>query len=133
MVNIFEWYSQGVEERRIVGMRDRGIMTYIKPIYIVLQLGLYFYYRDSLYEHGALIIGAPMLAVLIMVIYIRWNERNIRGTGGYHLTHLSKMTRMMIIFMVVFAFYLFLFSQCQQYYLAINSVCLERIFIHGNK
>jgi len=133
MKNIFEWYSQGVEEMRVAQMHDRGKTKYLIPIYILLQAGLYFYFKNSLSEHGAWVIVIPMLVVLTILVYIRWSQRNTPGTGGYHLFHLSKIVWIIVVLMVILAFYLFLYSQCQQYYLAINSVCLERIFIHGNK
>ncbi|PIZ64370.1 hypothetical protein CO051_00900 [Candidatus Roizmanbacteria bacterium CG_4_9_14_0_2_um_filter_39_13] len=133
MGNIFEWYCQGVEEQRIAGMHDRGKMKYVIPVYILLQVGLYFYFKDSLHKHGALIIGGPIISALAMIVYVRWNQRNVPGTGGYIFTHLSKTARIIIVFMVIFSFFLFLVLQCKQYGFSLSSICFERIFIYGNR
>lgn len=114
-MKVMNWIKENITLSFMVGLNNLKIKTLILPFYILLQVSVYFYFRNSLYQNGFWIIMTPMLATLILALIVLIPKRNNPNFQIYYLFHLSAFSKIIILIAAILLFMLYIFTLYRGY------------------
>ena len=110
-----------------VGLTNLKTSILLIPLYFVVQIAVYFYFRNSLPQNGFWVIMLPMLFTLIIALIYLIPKRNNPNYQIYYLFHLSKFSKIVVLIAAAVMLFLYLFAQCRDYGLNVGMKCLGTI------
>lgn len=126
-MNILKWIKENIILSIKVGFTNLKVSVLLIPLYFIVQVVAYLYFRNSLSQNGFWVIMIPMLFVLVVaVIYLLLKRKN-PNYQIYYIFHLSKFSRVIILIAAVGIIGLYLFAQCREFGLSIGISCLKNI------
>ena len=126
-MRLTEWIKEELLREKNVGINRLKLNLLITPAYILFQVVLYYVYRDSLYEHGFLVIGGPMILALILTLAFLIPKRNNPEYYIYYIFHPTNLVKIGVFFSIIFCIILFFYAQCNAYSLPVNLQCFSQI------
>lgn len=128
-MGVFNWIKENIILSIKVGLTNLKLVVFLFPIYFIIQVVVYLYFKSSLSQNGFWVIMIPMLFTLALTLIYRLPKRNNPYYQIYYLFHLSKFSKIVLLISVVAMILLYLFAQCREFGLTIGISCL-RNFIH---
>lgn len=123
----FEWIKENIILSVKVGLTNLKVSVLLIPLYFIVQVVAYLYFRNSLSQNEFWVIMIPMLFVLVFALIYLFPKRNNPNFQIYYLFHLSKFSKVIILIAVVGMIGLYLFSQCREFGLSLGIGCLKNI------
>lgn len=131
-MRIFTWIKENLILSLKVDLTNLKIKVFLIPLYFIVQILTYLYFKNSLYQNGFWVIMIPMLFTLAVALIYLLPKRNNPNYQIYYLFHLSKFSKIVILIAVVAMVILYFFAQCREYGLPVNVSCLKNIFPWGS-
>ncbi|OGE27593.1 hypothetical protein A2867_03740 [Candidatus Daviesbacteria bacterium RIFCSPHIGHO2_01_FULL_40_11] len=126
-MNIRTWIKENLILSLKVDLTNLKIKVFLVPLYFIVQIVTYLYFRNSLYQNGFWVIMIPMLFTLVVVLIYLLPKRNNPNYQIYYLFHLSKFSKIIIIIAAVAMIGLYFFAQCREFGLTVGISCLKSI------
>lgn len=131
-MKIITWIKENLILSIKVGLTNLKVSVILVPLYFLVQIVTYLYFRNSLYQNGFWVIMIPMLFTLVVALIYLLPKRNNPNYQIYYLFHLSKFSKIVILIAAVGMIGLYFFAQCREYSLPVGISCLKNIFPWGN-
>lgn len=122
------WVKENIILILKVDLTNLKVRFIFVPLYFLLQIIVYLYFKDSLAQNGFWVIFIPMLATLIFALIYLIPKRNNPNYLIYYLFHLSNISKIIILVAVLFLIGLYFYAQCRDYGFSVGIACFQRIF-----
>lgn len=126
-MDISKWIKENIILSLKVGLTNLKVSVLLIPLYFIVQVVTYLYFRNTLSQNGFWVIMIPMLFVLVVAVIYLLPKRNNPNYQIYYIFHLSKFSKVIILIAVVGMIGLYLFSQCREFGLSLGIGCLKNI------
>lgn len=127
-MGIANWIKENIILSLKVGLTNLKVRFIFVPLYFILQIAVYFYFKDSLAQNGFWVIFIPMFTILVFSLIYLIPKRNNPNYQIYYLFHLYKISKIIILISALFLIGLYFYAQCRDYGFDISMVCFQRIF-----
>ncbi len=124
---IINWIKRNIFLSLKVSLTSLKIQFVFIPLYFIFQLAVYLYFKNSLSQNGFWVIFIPMFATLLLALIYLIPKRNNPNYQIYYLFHLSKTSRIIILFGILLLIFLYFYAQCRDYGLTIGINCFQKI------
>lgn len=131
MDKVISWFVRNVTLLLRVGLTNLKISLLALPIYLITQVLVYLYFRESFAQNGFWVIMTPMIVTLAALIPYSYKKRNNPNHLPYYLYHLSSASRSVLLLAVIFSIWLYLYAQCREYNVPLGSRCFKTIVSLG--
>jgi len=125
-----DWIKKNILTTLKVDLSNFKLRFLFVPLFLILQIGLYLYFKDSLEQNGFWVIFTPMFVTLVLALIYLIPKRNDPNYQIYYLFHLSRISKIIILIGALFLIGLYFFAQCQEYGFNIGAACFQKIFNH---
>ena len=127
-MNFLDWLKENILLSFRVDLTNLKIRSIFVPLYLILQIGVYLYFKDSLAQNGFWVIFIPAMTVLILLLIYLIPKRNDPNYLIYYVFHLSKVSKFIILVGIIFFIILFFYAQCPHYGLTVGLECVRKVF-----
>jgi len=125
---MLNWIKKNIILNFRVGLTNLKISFIFGPLYIILQIAFYFYFKNSLAQNGFWVIFTPAFIMVVILLIYLIPKRNNPNYRIYYLFHLSKVSKIIVLIGALFLIGLYFYAQCQQYGFSIGTTCFQKIF-----
>lgn len=127
-MGIIGWIKKNIILTLKVDLTNLKVGFIFVPLYFILQIVVYLYFKDSLAQNGFWVIFIPMFTILVLSLIYLIPKRNNPNYQIYYLFHLSKISKIVILIGAVFLVGLYFYAQCRGYGFSVGMACFQRIF-----
>jgi len=128
MDKIIAWIKKEIVLQFRLALTNLKIKAFFLPLYIIIQLVTYFYFRNSLFENGFWVIATPMLVTLAILIPYLLTKRSNPNWTIYYFFHPTTFIKIAIFIAVLALIGLFFYAQCREFGGSIGLTCIKQIF-----
>lgn len=127
-MELVDWIKKNIILTLKVDLTNLKVRFIFVPLYFILQIAVYLYFKDSLAQNGFWVIFIPMLAILVLALIYLIPKRNNPNYQIYYLFHLSKISKIIILISALFLIGLYFYAQCRDYGFSVGMACFQKIF-----
>lgn len=127
-MGIVDWIKKDIILSLKVSLTNLKIRFIFTPLYFILQIVFYLYFKDSLAQNGFWVIFIPMFIMIVLALIYLIPKRNNPNYQIYYLFHLSKISKIIILIGALFLVGLYFYAQCREYGVDVGTACFLKIF-----
>jgi cytochrome bd-type quinol oxidase subunit 2 len=126
-MGIVDWFRKNLLQTLKVDLTNLKLKFVFIPVYFVLQIAVYLYFKDTLTKNGFWVLFTPMLLIFVFALIYLIPKRNDPKYQIYYLFHLSMVSKIIILIAAIFLVGLSFYAQCRDYGLDLGAMCFKKI------